>query len=74
LEPRMLRFSVVKLGASLDAIAHVPGETEEWANVEGGRGAQRDEEAQMRDFDFHMAEMERERERGTDTLSEQQSR
>jgi len=38
LEPRMLRFSVVKLGSSLEQIANVQGETEEWwLNIEGGK-------------------------------------
>jgi hypothetical protein len=39
LEPRMLRFSVVKLGKALEEIADIPGETEEWSHKEGGRGA-----------------------------------
>jgi small subunit ribosomal protein S6 len=65
LEPRMLRFSVVKLGSSLEQIANVQGETEEWANIEGGRGMQRDDAAQMKEFDFQMAQMERERSSNT---------
>jgi hypothetical protein len=61
----MLRFSVVKLGSSLEQIANVQGETEEWANIEGGRGMQRDDAAQMKEFDFQMAQMERERNSNT---------
>jgi hypothetical protein len=38
LEPRLLRFSVVKLGSRLDEISDVGGEAEEWAGFEGARG------------------------------------
>lgn len=38
LEPRLLRFSVVKMGEGLRGIADVGGEAEEWKGVEGARG------------------------------------
>jgi hypothetical protein len=38
LEPRLLRFSVVKLGGRLDEIADVGGEAEEWKDFDGRRG------------------------------------
>lgn len=38
LEPRLLRFSVVKLGGRLDEIADVGGVAEEWRDIEGSSG------------------------------------
>ncbi|KIW00003.1 ribosomal protein S6 [Verruconis gallopava] len=38
-DPRLLRFSVVKLGDTLKAISDVGGKAEEWAHVEGNEGS-----------------------------------
>ena len=41
LEPRLLRFSVVKLGHRLDQIANVGGEADEWKGFMNSRGQDR---------------------------------
>ena len=38
LDPRLLRYSMVKLGSTLSEIADVGGKAEEWANFEGSEG------------------------------------
>jgi Ribosomal protein S6 len=57
-EPRMLRFSVVKLGQSLKELARWGGETEEWGDRDGGRGAQRDRGEELAQFDAQVGDME----------------
>jgi hypothetical protein len=37
-DPRLLRFSVVKMGTKLEDIADVGGKAEEWGEVEGNEG------------------------------------
>ncbi|KAF2667227.1 37S ribosomal protein-like protein Mrp17 [Microthyrium microscopicum] len=39
MEPRLLRFSVVKLGHTLKHISNVGGQAEEWSWQEGSRGS-----------------------------------
>jgi small subunit ribosomal protein S6 len=49
LEPRMLRFSVVKLGTSLEDISKHGGTAEEWSNLgEAWRGKTRDDSERVR--------------------------
>jgi small subunit ribosomal protein S6 len=38
LEPRLLRFSVVKMAERLSGVAGTGGEAEEWMGVDGARG------------------------------------
>jgi small subunit ribosomal protein S6 len=44
LEPRLLRFSVVRMGGKLGEVVGVGGEAEEWAAKEGARGERWDEQ------------------------------
>jgi hypothetical protein len=37
-DPRLLRFSVVKMGTKLEDIADVGGKAEEWSEVPGNEG------------------------------------
>jgi small subunit ribosomal protein S6 len=38
LDPRLLRYSIVKMGNKLDEISDVGGQAEEWGNVQGSEG------------------------------------
>lgn len=38
-DPRLLRFSVVKMGAKLGEIAEIGGKAEEWAHAMGSEGS-----------------------------------
>ena len=38
LDPRLLRYSIVKMGDKLDEICEVGGHTKEWSNVQGSEG------------------------------------
>ena len=38
-DPRLLRFSVVKMGEKLGEIASVGGKAEEWAHAHGSEGS-----------------------------------
>ena len=38
LDPRLLRYSIVKMGNKLDEICDVGGQAEEWGNLQGAEG------------------------------------
>jgi len=38
LDPRLLRYSIVKMGNKLDEICDVGGQAEEWGNMHGVEG------------------------------------
>jgi hypothetical protein len=44
-DPRLLRFSVVKMGTKLEEIADVGGRAEEWDGVENAEGSRYDASA-----------------------------
>ncbi|KAF2398802.1 hypothetical protein EJ06DRAFT_512915 [Trichodelitschia bisporula] len=48
-DPRLLRFSVVRLGYKLDEVADVSGHPDEWRNVAGALGKQHEESAILKE-------------------------
>lgn len=63
-DPRLLRFSVVKMGTKLEEVADVGGRAEEWDGVEGAEGSRYDAAGEVLD----------EREAVSDAFRDQQAK